>query len=327
VKAPTVSVIIPTRNRLAFLKEAVESVLAQYSVDREIVVVDDASEDGTWEWLSSLHDLTIRAFRMNPHGERSAARNLGLHHAQGKFVVFLDDDDLLAAGALSYLQRNAESCPEALAVMGARISFDDQGNWYRPTHPRWTVKSEAWRDVLFGCIPLQGQSLMRKSELLAAGGWNEAWSIAEDHELWLRLTTPNREIVVCPRVVRKMRIHPGQTPLVGRYRDYVNLRRDFVRRLPSELQSLGRRIFRAHRITLIASKYHVSGRYWNSASCYMHAIARAPELLVSPPSAMVLLGGLWRALVGAVVGKSVLGRIRSMKAFLRGQKIERIGAA
>jgi hypothetical protein len=41
----------------------------------------------------------------------------------------------------------------------------------------------------------------------------------------------------------------------------------------------------------------------------------------------VLLGGLWRALVGAVVGKSVLGRIRSMKAFLRGQKIERIGAA
>jgi glycosyltransferase involved in cell wall biosynthesis len=312
-----VSVIIPTRNRLAFLKEAVASVLAQDYRDREVVVVDDMSEDGTWEWLSSLQHPGVRVLRMERHGERSAARNLGLDHAQGNYVLFLDDDDLLAPGALSYLQRNAEKCPEALAVVGARISFDDRGNWYRPTHPRWTVKGRAWRDVLFGCIPLQGQTIMRKSELLAAGAWNEGWSVAEDHELWLRLTASNREVVICPRVVRKMRIHPGQTPLVGRFRDYVNLRRDFVLRLPSELQSSGRRIFRAQRMTSIAGKYEARGRYLNAASFYLQATVRAPELLTSPQPAMVLLGGLFRATVGIVLGKGLLTAAQKVKGLAR----------
>src|SRR5580658_1881005 len=103
-----ISVIIPTRNRLAYLKEAVASVLAQDHRDREVVVVDDASEDGTWAWLSSLTDPDVRVLRMEQHGERSAARNLGLNYAQGKYVLFLDHDDLLAPSALSYLQVNAE---------------------------------------------------------------------------------------------------------------------------------------------------------------------------------------------------------------------------
>src|SRR5438477_5519501 len=123
-RAILVSVIIPTRNRLAFLKEAVSSVSSQDCPAHETIVIDDASQDGTWEWLSSLRDPAIRVFRMPSHGERSAARNLGLKHALGEFVLFLDDDDLLAPGALSYLQAEARRCPDALAVVGARISFN-----------------------------------------------------------------------------------------------------------------------------------------------------------------------------------------------------------
>jgi glycosyltransferase involved in cell wall biosynthesis len=319
-----ISVIIPTRNRLAFLKEAVASVSSQDFADCELVVVDDASEDGTWAWLSSLQDPKICIFRPAQHGERSAARNLGLRQARGKYVLFLDDDDLLAPGALSYLHAKAERYPKALAVVGARISFDAQGNWYRPTHPRWTVKSKAWEDVLFGWIPLQGQTLMRKRDLLAAGAWDDKWRVAEDHELWLRLASASSTIVLCPRVVCKMRNHPGQTPLVGRYREYVNLRRDFVSRLPSVLRCSGQQIFRVQRMAMIANKYQNRGRYWKSASYYLKTILFAPELLMSLQPRMLLLGGLSRSLAGVFLGKSVLLEIRKMKTFIRGRQIARV---
>ena len=312
-----VSVIIPTHNRLCFLKEAIASVSAQDYTNCETIVVDDASEDGTWQWLSSLTDPRILVFRLAQHAERSAARNVGLRNAKGEFVLFLDDDDLLAPGALGYLVSAARRHAGALAVVGARISFDDKGHWYRPPHPWWTVKRQAWPDILFGCIPPQGQTLMRRDTLLAAGGWNEGWSVAEDHELWLRLASVPSVILFCPKVVRRMRIHAGQTPLVGRYRDYVNLRCDFVRRLPARLQQSGRNIFRAQRLNSITSRSFRSRRYRKAARYYFGAIAIAPQLLRSPLPAMLLLGGCMRALVGLLFGENLLLAARRAKTALR----------
>ncbi|MGA2631545.1 MAG: glycosyltransferase [Terriglobia bacterium] len=312
-----VSVIIPTRNRLAFLKEAMASVSAQDYPNRETIVVDDASEDGTWEWLSSLQDPRVRIFRLPHHAERSAARNLGLSNAQGEFVLFLDDDDLLAPGALSYLLKGARREPQALAVVGARISFDDRGHWYRPPHPRWRVKRKVWTDVLFGYIPPQGQTLIRRGTLPAAGCWNEGWSVAEDYELWMRLISKDSLLLFLPRTVRKMRIHPNQTPLVGRYRDCINLRRDFVRRLPEDMQGLGGRIFRALRLYILAARCLARCKYGKAIGYYLLAIGNAPRLLASLLTRSMLLGGLWRALAGLIFGKNFLIRAQKAKAFIR----------
>src|SRR5439155_19601878 len=99
------SVVIPTRNRLGFLQEAVESVRRQTYANWELIVVDDASEDGTWVWLCSLNDLRIRTFRLEHRSERSIARNQGLSKARGEFALFLDDDDLLHSRALKRLTK------------------------------------------------------------------------------------------------------------------------------------------------------------------------------------------------------------------------------
>src|SRR5437016_5583373 len=87
---PLVTVVIPTRNRLRYLEEAIESVRRQTYPNWELVVVDDASEDGTWEWLQMLVDPRIHALRQPQHRERSAARNRGLAEARGEYVLFLD---------------------------------------------------------------------------------------------------------------------------------------------------------------------------------------------------------------------------------------------
>ena len=92
---PLVSVVIPTRNRLSLLKQSVASVMVQTLSRSEVVVVDDASTDGTAEWLLAQPTERLTAIILEKNVERGAARNLGLEKSQAPFVLFLDDDDLL----------------------------------------------------------------------------------------------------------------------------------------------------------------------------------------------------------------------------------------
>jgi glycosyltransferase involved in cell wall biosynthesis len=95
---PLVSVIIPVYNRARMVREAVDSVLAvARDLPLEIVVVDDASTDDTWESLQAYGEPRVRPLRQERNGGQSAARNRGLDEARAPFVKFLDSDDLLTA--------------------------------------------------------------------------------------------------------------------------------------------------------------------------------------------------------------------------------------
>src|SRR4051812_31086260 len=97
---PDVSVVIPTRNRLQLLQASTHTVLRQIGVSVECIVIDDASDDGTTDWLQSVTDERLSFKRLESNAERSAARNAGLHLATGEYILFLDDDDLLTRTAL-----------------------------------------------------------------------------------------------------------------------------------------------------------------------------------------------------------------------------------
>ena len=90
------SVIIPVRNGERFIAEAVDSVLQQIAPADEIIVVDDASTDGTRLLLAGIQDRRIQAMDGSGRGV-SSARNIGLAAATGEFVAFLDHDDLWPA--------------------------------------------------------------------------------------------------------------------------------------------------------------------------------------------------------------------------------------
>ncbi|MFH1762026.1 MAG: glycosyltransferase family 2 protein, partial [bacterium] len=87
---PLVSVIIPTYNRLEMVKRAIDSVRRQSYNNREIIVVDDGSNDGTSEYLNIQDD--IKALRQGNNGV-SSARNTGITQSSGEWVAFLDSDD------------------------------------------------------------------------------------------------------------------------------------------------------------------------------------------------------------------------------------------
>jgi len=92
--SPFFSIIIPSWNRAAFLKTAVNSVLAQTFSEWELIIVDDGSTDNTGEVVKTFTDQRIQYIRQE-NRERGAARNTGAKSAKGKYITFLDSDDIL----------------------------------------------------------------------------------------------------------------------------------------------------------------------------------------------------------------------------------------
>lgn len=123
-----VSVVIPTYNYGRFLREAVDSVLAQGLSDLEVIVVDDGSTDETPEVIAGLGDPRVRAVR-TPNGGISAARNTGLALATGTWLAFLDADDRWAPTKLARQLAMVEREPELDLVFTDFARFDENGRF------------------------------------------------------------------------------------------------------------------------------------------------------------------------------------------------------
>src|SRR5438105_9391016 len=94
-RRPLVSVVLPTHNRVVLLARAVTSVLEQSEQDFELIVIDDASEDGTGEYLAALasQDDRVQVLRNAAPRGGAGARNQGMALSRGRWIAFLDDDD------------------------------------------------------------------------------------------------------------------------------------------------------------------------------------------------------------------------------------------
>lgn len=122
---PVVSVIIPTYNRASLVIRAVRSALAQDFGDFEIIVVDDASTDNTPTRIDELSDNRLRYLRLGRNVGAGAARNHGLRAAKGKFIAFLDSDDVWLPHKLStQLKAVADAENEQRVFCFTRFFFD-----------------------------------------------------------------------------------------------------------------------------------------------------------------------------------------------------------
>ena len=185
--SPTVSVVIPAYNAAPFVRRAVDSVLAQSWADRELLVVDDGSSDGTLQVLGAYGER-IRVLCQANAGP-AAARNRGLREAAGRYVAFLDADDWWLPAKLSRQvalldgQPGVGFCSTATRVVtqdGAPAADWPCGGGGRPLLETLFVHSAAVSGSTSGV-------LARRDLLLAAGGFDEALRGFEDPDLWIRL--------------------------------------------------------------------------------------------------------------------------------------------
>ena len=182
---PLVSVIIPTFNRLSLLKEAVHSVEEQTLTSWELLVVDDGSTDETWPWLESQPH--IRALRHPSRRGPAAARNEGAARAAAPYLAFLDSDDLFLPSKLQQ-QLNLLQAEPGLGLCHSNEIWLRTGRELKQKE-----KHEKRGGFIFEhCLPLcrisPSAAVMRRDVFLELGGFDEELEIAEDYELWLRLT-------------------------------------------------------------------------------------------------------------------------------------------
>jgi len=181
---PTVSCIIPTYNRVCKLGRAICSVRKQTVSVSELIVVDDGSTDGTYEFLRNLPSISTSArlviLRQDNRGP-AAARNAGLRMATGQFVAFLDDDDI-------WLPRKIA---RQLIILAAHPNFALLGcasdTPFLPGRPRVFRIGEL--GLLFRNWFITSGVIARRDVLLELGGFPEDMRICEDYALWLKIST------------------------------------------------------------------------------------------------------------------------------------------
>lgn len=125
---PIVTVLTSVRNSLHLLPETVASIQAQTFEDWEYIIVDDASEDGTAEWIehAALKDRRIRLIRRDRQGGPFASANTGLQKSQGEYIVRTDADDLQPPHRISRQLDFLQAHPEFRACITPWHSFRDQ---------------------------------------------------------------------------------------------------------------------------------------------------------------------------------------------------------
>jgi glycosyltransferase involved in cell wall biosynthesis len=235
---PTISVVLPTRDRPELLREAAESVLAQECPPLELLVVEDGARgraSGILHPLDRRGPVAIRLLR-GPGRGPGAARNVGLREARGELIAFLDDDDLwlpdkLRRQAIWFAQRPELGLAGALCV-GRREPI--------PLVPRPIGRRDRLRPVTRAAL-VRANRLVTSSVLVrrpcfdAVGGFDESLTLAQDWDMWLRIAG-RCQVGIVLAALTVYRVHGGQ-----RSADRLAMREWEVEVLCRELSRCGAR--------------------------------------------------------------------------------------
>lgn len=213
-----VSVIIPSYNRAWWVREAVESVLRQSLMPREIIVVDDGSTDDTPQVLSRYGD-GIRVVTQSNQGV-SAARNRGIEVCSGLYIAFLDSDDLWLPRKLEAQMSYVREHPEI------RIHQTDEiwiRNGVRVNPGKRHQKPEGWifEPSLHLCLISPSAVMIERRLFDEVGLFDERYPACEDYDLWLRITCRFPVGLVPKALIVKRGGHPDQLsrlPVLDKYR-------------------------------------------------------------------------------------------------------------
>lgn len=207
-----VSVVIPAKNAAAYVGETIASALAQGGV-AEVIVVDDGSTDDTVAIVRAVRDPRLRLIHNDSAGV-SAARNLGAQYASGEWLLFLDADDRLRAGAVAALLAAARGAPRAVLVYGDYNTIDSEGH---QIGRRGLLKGrrKPSGDVLTrlaagNFIVNGGLALARAETFRAIGGFDTSLRYCEDWHCWCRLAAIG-EFEFAPKLLLDYRLHTANT--------------------------------------------------------------------------------------------------------------------
>jgi glycosyltransferase involved in cell wall biosynthesis len=176
---PVLTVVIPTLNRRELLEETLSALLRQVTPEVEVIVVDDGSSDGTIEMLNHRFGEQVQVL-VQTHGGVCRARNLGVKHAKGAYLAFLDSDDLPMD---QWVERFLTEAKQGADVFTAAAEFR-----YEDGHVR-LVTPEPRGDSFGGiaCLFLAGTFMVQRDVFEKAGGYLDGLTYGENTDLGMHI--------------------------------------------------------------------------------------------------------------------------------------------
>jgi len=183
---PLISVIIPVYNSEKTIKTTIDSVLNQTFNNFELIVINDGSTDSILDVLSQIQDYRLKVFSFENAGG-NVSRNRGLYQAVGKFVSFLDADDLWIpdklASQLKALQGNTD-----VKVAYSWTDYIDENGKFLVAGNHLSFNGDVYERLLVSNFLENGSNpLIDKEALVELGGFDESLKAAQDWDMWLRL--------------------------------------------------------------------------------------------------------------------------------------------
>jgi hypothetical protein len=234
-RCPSVSVIIPCYNYGRYLTQCVDSVLGQEGVRIEVIVIDDASSDGSDQIVRELgaRDTRIRAICHAVNQGHIATYNEGIAQVTGDYTVLLSADDLLTPGCLERATSLMEAYPSVGMAYGFPVDFTDSHlPAARTTAKSWIIWPGhdwlAYRCKVGQNIVRSPEVVLRTSILHEIGGYQDHLPHAADFELWMRTATVSDVGYVAGADQAYYRIHTGNM-----HQSVFDMLDDFSQRLAS----------------------------------------------------------------------------------------------
>jgi len=191
MKSLKVSVVIPTYNRLEFLKQAIDSLLNQSHPPDEIIVVDDGSSDGTKEYLKKISKKykIIKYYYFTKNCGPSKARNLGIKNATGDIICFFDDDQIAHKNWIKEIVKTFKENRDIGGVGGKLIELEPNNMVEKYLKLNFNINYS--RDLPY----LGGNIAFLRHVLLKVGGFDDRLKTGEDVDLSFRIYLRNYKII------------------------------------------------------------------------------------------------------------------------------------
>lgn len=231
-----VSVIIPTHNRCNYLKEALESVIAQSYSNLEIIVIDNNSLYETQKIIKKFKDTRIKYKRLKENMGAAFARNEGLKMSNGDYIAFLDDDDLWFPQKTEIqLEKFKNSSGQVGLIYAWSANFINDNSDKIKAIQKCKLKGAVSVYLLGACMFTTSTPLIKKEYIKKIGYFDTSLRICEDIDFFLRLSKVC-EFDYVPQILAKYRIHSGNTTsLLSLSENYLM---EFLRRTDKEVQKI-----------------------------------------------------------------------------------------
>lgn len=221
-KNPLVSVVMPTYNHASYIGQAVESVLGQTYENLELIVVDNFSSDGTEGLIAGVKDPRVKYLKFANKGVIAASRNRGMAEAAGRYVAFLDSDDVWLPGKLAAQVAALRAAPGAVMCYSRFRNLEEGKSSGEALPPaRLCASGRLFRTIYLKKFIACSGVLAEKAVVDELKGFDEDPELfaVEDTDLWLRLALAGDIVCAGEEPLLLYRVHPGAQSR-GMFRKY-----------------------------------------------------------------------------------------------------------